>query len=154
MTSAEHNKYLSWAFLAYGIIHTVLIIVVTPFIYIVLMSLPVQENPHFDPQRLFKVILGGVLLVQMVLILPIFIASYGLWKRKSWSKIAAIVGGAIAATNIPLGTALCVYAFWFLLGDKGKEIYGRSKDQSISGSLNLNNMQQYTPPPQPPNLWE
>jgi hypothetical protein len=154
MTSGDHNKYLTWAFLAFGIIQVLTLLLASLFIFFFLTAIPVQENPEFRPQMFFGVIVGVVILIQLVMASPLFIASYALWKRKSWAKAAAIVGGIVASLHFPLGTALCAYAFWFMFGDSGKELYGRPKDERYSGYLNLNNQESYAPPPQPPNLWE
>jgi hypothetical protein len=57
------------------------------------------------------------------LTIPSFIAGYALLKRKRWAKIAAIIGGVIAAMFFPIGTAVCVYTFWFLFSEPGKLLY-------------------------------
>jgi hypothetical protein len=154
MTSGEHNKYLSWGFLAYGVIHMLFLLMISVFLLFFVAVLPTQKPPNFPPKLFLGIIFGFTMLVQLVIAMPLFIASYGLWKRKSWAKIAGLVGGVIASLNFPLGTALCVYTYWFLLGDAGKEIYGRPKDEMLPGNFNRINMNEYIPPPQPPNLWE
>lgn len=46
--------------------------------------------------------------------LPSVIAGWGLLKRKSWSRMLAIVLGAISLLSIPVGTALGIYTIWAL----------------------------------------
>lgn len=155
MTSSdEHNKYLTWGFLIYGVMQLLFLLVVVAFLSLFVFNLPTQSPPNFPPKQFLGIIFGFTALVQLVLAVPLFIASYGFWKRKSWAKIAGMVGGAIASLSFPVGTALCAYAFWFLLGDGGKELYGQPKDIRFSGNFNRINADEYIPPPQPPNLWE
>ena len=42
------------------------------------------------------------------------------------ARLAGIVGAVTAAMSVPAGTAVCVYALWFLLGEKWKDVYSAS----------------------------
>ena len=61
---------------------------------------------------------GGIGVVFAVFIialsLPGIIAGWGLLKRKSWSRMLAIVLGALNLLNLPIGTALGIYTIWAL----------------------------------------
>ena len=61
--------------------------------------------------------------IQMVFTLPSLIAAYGLLKKKSWARMAAIVAGIVSAMNVPIGTAACVYSLWFFMGENWKTVY-------------------------------
>lgn len=63
-------------------------------------------------------LVGCLLVVQLALSLA---AAIGVWKRESWGRIAAIIAAVLAVMSFPLGTALGVYTFWFVFGDRGKE---------------------------------
>jgi O-antigen ligase len=47
---------------------------------------------------------------------PAIAGGYGLLRQKRWARKFVLVSAAVAALNVPLGTALAVYTFWFLLG--------------------------------------
>lgn len=49
---------------------------------------------------------------------PAIAGGYGMLKRKRWARKLVLVSAAVAALNVPFGTALAVYTFWFLLGSK------------------------------------
>ena len=49
-----------------------------------------------------------------VISLPNIVAGWGLLKGKSWSRILAIVLGAIGLLSIPIGTILGIYTIWAL----------------------------------------
>lgn len=61
-------------------------------------------------------LLAGAL--ALVLAVGYLVAGQGLRKRRSWARIAAFVLGALALLNVPLGTALGVFAFIVLLDDE------------------------------------
>jgi len=82
-------------------------------------------------------VLAGAVSVAMTI--PSIVAGYALLKRRAWAKVAGLVAGVIAATSIPLGTAVAVYTFWFLLGETGKQVYEDYKKQL---------------PPPPPKEWQ
>jgi hypothetical protein len=71
--------------------------------------------------------------------IPSMVAGYALLRRRSWAKVAGIVGGVAAATSFPIGTAVAVYTFWFLFGEAGKQMYPAKK--------------KHLPPP-PPGEWQ
>ncbi|MCA1613615.1 MAG: hypothetical protein LC800_05545 [Acidobacteria bacterium] len=59
--------------------------------------------------------IGFVIAAVVALIsLPNILAGWGLLKGKSWSRILAIVLGAISLLSIPIGTILGVYTIWAL----------------------------------------
>jgi hypothetical protein len=91
-------------------------------------------------------------------IIPSFLAGYGLLKRRSWARIAAIIGAVTAATNAPFGTAVCVYTFWFLFSEPGKAIFDKRNYMLPPGrqswAYDAQHKQAeptFTPPPTPPD---
>ncbi len=133
MIPQDHNKLLGILHLAYGGLNTLvaLIVVVVFGLASVFSREPV----------LFLVMMLVSLIVYTLLILPSLIAGYGLLKQKRWAKLFAMISAVLAAINFPHGTALCVYTFWFLTGDMGKEVY---EGKGVRASL------QDAPPPPPP----
>ncbi len=156
MTSQEHNKFVAAAFFVYGCMQAMVSILIGFFMLAFMAAIPEREAVEFPPFAIFGIVMMVVILIQMAFAMPSFIAAYALWKRKSWAKPAGLVGAVLAAIHFPIGTGVCAYAFWFLLGDAGKEIYP-TKQQSFQVSdygANRVYEREYTPPPQPPNLWE
>jgi uncharacterized membrane protein (DUF2068 family) len=47
-----------------------------------------------------------------------FVAAWGLFKRRSWSRYLLMVLGAVWAIKIPVGTALGIYTFYVLTRDE------------------------------------
>ena len=148
MTSEEHNKYLGYSFLVHGAIQLFFMILMCMFFLFFFSSLPrgrgQDEVPFFIP----FFFIGFIVLIQLVFAVPSLIAGYALLKRRRWARLAGIIGAVMAGANFPIGTAVCVYAFWFLMSDRGKSLYD---DQNIKS-------QDYFPPHRwqgqsPPNLW-
>lgn len=77
---------------------------------------------------------GGGLFVVMALFVGLILLVYtgmyvaagvGMRRRKPWSRVLGLIGGALAILSFPIGTALGVYAFMVLLGDDAaKELTG------------------------------
>ena len=44
-------------------------------------------------------------------------------RRQSWSRIMALVLGAVELLLLPYGTALGIYALWLLLSEQGKAVF-------------------------------
>jgi hypothetical protein len=154
MTVQEHNKLLAISFLAYGALHTLTTIVMCLILFIVSSSIPQISDPQMqiEPQffiRFFYLIIVLVAVFQLVFTTPAFVAAYALLKRKHWARTAGIVGAVLAAMSFPIGTAICVYALWFLLGDGGKLLYPGSdasdQHKSFARDWQTNS---------PPSLWE
>ncbi len=60
-------------------------------------------------------LIGKIILIFLTVIgLPGIIAGIGLFKRKEWARILALVISVMALLNFPFGTALGVYSVWAL----------------------------------------
>lgn len=132
MTFQEHNKFLAILFFVYGTLNTLSVIAVCLFLFIFSSSIPQIIPQVSDPQmriepeffaRFFALIIAFVFIFQLIFTAPAFVAGYALLKRKRWARTAGIIGAVLAAMSFPIGTAICVYALWFLLGDGGKALY-------------------------------
>jgi len=155
MTNQEHHKYIAVAFLVHGCMQVMMLILMGFFLLAFFVAIPQREMRDFPAFTIFGIVIVVVFLIQVAFSLPSFIAGYGLWKRKSWAKTAGIVGAVFAAMHFPIGTAICVYAFWFLLGEGGKEMYPSKKQSFQANNDGVNQIYERDPsvPPQPPNLW-
>ncbi|HJQ71220.1 MAG TPA: hypothetical protein VKA70_19745 [Blastocatellia bacterium] len=148
MTTEEHNKYLAYSFFAYGAIHTLFMVGMALFFIFMFSSIPQGRGRNELPIAVPFFFLGFIALIQLIFIVPAFIAGLGLLKKKKWARIAAIIGGVLAGANFPIGSAVCVYALWFLLSERGKSLY---EDQNLT-SHNYFPPQRWQGQP-PPSLW-
>lgn len=57
---------------------------------------------------------------------PGIICGIGLLKQRPWSRIFALILGAINLINIPFGTALGIYTIWVLMKPQSEEIFKNS----------------------------
>lgn len=89
---------------------------------------------------LFIGLIIGVLIISALFLLPTFLAGFGLLKGKTNVRIWTIVAAILALFSFPLGTALGIYALWFVFGDEGKRYF--------DGGMNF----QSSPPP--PSGWQ
>jgi hypothetical protein len=79
----------------------------------------------------------------VVLLIPSLIAGLKMRKGKMSGRTWGIIAAIIALLNIPLGTALGIYALWFLFSAEGKNFY-------LSGG----NPNMVSSPPPPPQGWQ
>jgi hypothetical protein len=47
-----------------------------------------------------------------IISIPQIIAGIGLIQRKAWSRVLTMIIGALSLLNIPIGTAIGIYALW------------------------------------------
>jgi uncharacterized membrane protein (DUF2068 family) len=58
---------------------------------------------------------GVIALVLMVLGLLDLAVGYGLWKRRSWARVAAIALALVSLIFVPIGTISGAITLWYLL---------------------------------------
>jgi hypothetical protein len=129
MTPEEHNKTLSTLHFVYGGLQVLMVLVMVGFL--LFFAGLISNAPGGDGSEAVFII--GIMAVavffSLVFTIPSFVAGYGLSKRRHWAKLWGIIAGVVAGMSFPLGTALCVYSIWFLLGGCGREIYEESQTQ-------------------------
>ena len=60
--------------------------------------------------------------IGLVFGLPDIIVGWGLLKRKSWSRILAIIFGILNLFGFPIGTALGIYTLWVMFKPESEKI--------------------------------
>jgi len=169
MQAEDHNKILGIMHLVYGGMHAISLVLVVFAFIIMGITLPFASSGSDAPPLALFGILGIVIAAfTLILTIPPLVAGYGFLKRKQWSKTAGAISAALALISIPMGTALGVYTFWFLFGEKGRQIYspnefswqvGQMRD-ALHGSQPPANWDsrkesgkkiEYIPPAQPPD---
>jgi hypothetical protein len=63
-----------------------------------------------------------VAVIVAILSVPSILAGWGLLKRKSWSRLLAIVIGALNLLNVPIGTAIGIYTIWALTQNESQQL--------------------------------
>ncbi|MDQ4121777.1 MAG: hypothetical protein M3209_10065 [Acidobacteriota bacterium] len=141
MTAKNHNKLIGLFFLIWGGLQIVILGIVILFMLgIGGAALSGARSNEAAPIAIIFGLTTVALLVAIVLAIPSIIAGLKMRKEKSSAKNWAIVAAILAILNFPFGTALGIYALWFLFGDQGKSFY------SGGGTGNAFN-------PPPPNSW-
>jgi hypothetical protein len=138
MTTAEHRNLLGKLFLVFFGIQVLVLVLTVLIIMGVLgftfMNVAGNEAAPF----IFSVIVMAVtILFVAILLIPLGVAGWRLWKKKPGARIWGIVAAIFVIFSFPLGTALGVYALWFLFSDEGRLI-----DSPYVGM-----------PPPPPESW-
>jgi len=78
-----------------------------------------------DPEAITITALVGTSIAGffMIISIPDIVCGIGLLKKKSWSRIFALILGCINLINIPFGTALGVYTIWVFFNEETKKIF-------------------------------
>lgn len=161
MTPEQHNKYLAWSHLGYATIFFLFIALFMGFFGFVFFAAMMAE-PNGPPMFLFFLMWLFMAVIYGAMIIPSFIAGYGLLKKKKWAKIWAIISAVVAAMNFPFGTAVCVYTFWFLFSNEGKLMFDQNNyalppgqqtwaNETWNHEASRQRDAQYHPPPPPPD---
>jgi hypothetical protein len=130
MTPQDHNKTLA---LLYGIIGT---LALTGLTFIVMRqidkspsSVPSQTAQHI---KLLVAIKNSA--ADLSLLLPPLlqlVTAYGLFMKRRWGRIIALIFSAFFVLLFPLGTGLAIYTWWFLHSKGARQLYFEpSKEQT------------------------
>lgn len=152
MTAREHARLLGlffWIFAGFQLLMTafsgIFMFVWMGFVIPQMMQAQQRGNHPPPPPEFFfgfmAVIMIFAVIMAIIMLIPKIVAGYGLRNEKSWAKIWAIIGCCLAVLNVPFGTALGVYGFWFIFGDQGKAYFDNNYSEKI-----------FTPPP--PQNWQ
>ena len=130
MTPEEHNKYISWTFLANGLFQAGMMLLIFGMI---IAKFSIGPRPPDDgfPAAFFTVFFSIMMLVNLAFISPNFVAYYALKNRKPWARIATIIASVLSAMNVPVGTAACVYGLWFFFGEEWKALYPETPGANV-----------------------
>lgn len=141
MTAKDHNKLIGLFFLIWGGLQLVgLCIGILFMLGIGGAALSSARSNEAAPIAAVFGLTTIILVFAMILAIPAIIAGLKMRKENPSAKTWAMVAAILALLNFPLGTALGVYALWFLFGDQGKSFY--------SGGTSGNAFNQ-----PPPNSW-
>jgi len=113
----QHITILGWLYIVFGALGLVAAIIT---------MLVLGGSGLLSGDTRFAALLSGIGLFVAVIIsvlsLPSIIAGWGLLKRKSWSRLLAIIIGALNILNFPVGTAIGVYTIWALTQNESQQL--------------------------------
>ncbi|HYY94978.1 MAG TPA: hypothetical protein VE713_10695 [Pyrinomonadaceae bacterium] len=163
MTPQDHNKVIGIMHLIWGGFNALTLLILVP-IFLIIGGF-VGSAPDAPPGLGIFFGLFGMFMAFLALVagVPPVVAGYAMLKRKSWAKVAGIISACLCALSFPVGTALCVYTFWFLFSD-GENFYNRPDAAAWRGSLRdanaadwqtwqASDARQKTDAPPPPPDW-
>ena len=132
MTTDEHNQTLATLHFIYGAMHG-LTLAGLMLLVVVVRSAALGSNSIPTVWILFGVLLFLVLLF-VVGLLPLAVG-YGLKKRRRWVKPLGLSLAVVSLINIPVGTALGIYAIKFFRSEGGVRLYGGKSSTASKSDL-------------------
>lgn len=132
MTAEEHNKTLATLHFIYGAMHGLTLLGLLLLVFVVkFATLGVNSISSF---WIAIGVIAFVVLLFAVGLLPLAVG-YGLTKRRRWAKPMGLSLAAISLINIPVGTALGIYAFKFFKSEGGIKLYSGRASTTGEGEL-------------------
>jgi len=116
MTPQDHNKTL-------GIIYSFLggLLTLAALVELVRVITLERELERIRTSTELKVVIPvGLLLMAFLLS-----TAFGLLRRRRWGRVLALVSTVLFVWLVPLGTALAIYAWWFLHSEGAKQLYSK-----------------------------
>ncbi|WP_241759229.1 hypothetical protein [Pyxidicoccus parkwayensis] len=91
--------------------------------FAIILGMVGTRHVRADERDMLTVITLGVTGCLSVMALPGLFTGIGLLRRRPWSRALALVLGILAIPNIPLGTALGIYAIWFYTQSGSDQVF-------------------------------
>jgi Mg2+/Co2+ transporter CorB len=132
MTAEEHNKTLATLHFIYGAMHGLTLLGLLLLVFVV--KIATLGSNSISSFWIASGVVTFVVLLFAVGLLPLAVG-YGLTKRKRWAKPLGLALAAISLVNIPIGTALGIYAFKFFRSEGGIKLYGGKASTTGEGEL-------------------
>jgi hypothetical protein len=135
VTAKEHNKLVGYLFLGVGVFELVMNIfsaLIIPINFRQVISEIKNKDGGQLPwwfENLSTYLVVFVVVITLLLTIPKIIAGYAIVKQLTWGRTFGIVAGILSLISIPVGTALGIYALWFLFDEKGKRFYLEGENQ-------------------------
>lgn len=143
MTNEQHNRYIAYSFFGFAGTQMFWLVLMLAWFTFFLNSIPVKPGEP-DPAPIFGIMMVFVSFFFLLFTVPVIVAGWAMLKKKPWARIAAIIGAIAASMSVPFGTAACVYALWFWMGDNWKEVYAES-GESARPVLGLESADEFQP---------
>ena len=132
MTAEEHNKTLATLHFIYGAMHGLTLLGLLLLVFVV--EIATQGPNSISSFWIASGVIAFVVLLFTVALLPLAVG-YGLMKRRRWAKPLGLALAIISLINIPIGTALGIYAIKFFQSEGGVRLYGGKSSTAGEGEL-------------------
>jgi hypothetical protein len=132
MTTEEHNQTLATLHFIYGAMHGLTLAGLLLLVIVVRFAAPGTSSISTLWIGLGSLIF--VILLLVVGLLPLAVG-FGLKKRRRWARPLGLFLGVISLINIPVGTALGIYAIKFFRSEGGVKLYGGRPSTSSEKDL-------------------
>ena len=132
MTAEEHNKTLATLHFIYGAMHGLTLLGLLLLVFAV--EIATLGANSISSLWIASGVIVFVVLLFAVGLLPLAVG-YGLTKRRRWAKPLGLTLAVISLVNIPIGTALGIYAFKFFKSEGGIKLYGGKASTTGGGEL-------------------
>jgi hypothetical protein len=132
MTAEEHNQTLATLHFIYGAMHGLTLAGLLLLIMAVEFATPGAIS--ISTFWLVVGVLSFVVILLVVGLLPLAVG-YALRKRRRWARPAGFSLAIISLINIPVGTALGIYAIKFFRSEGGVRLYGGKPSTTNEGDL-------------------
>src|SRR5258706_8309025 len=132
MTAEEHNRTLATLHFIYGAMHGLTLAGLLLMVIVIEFVTPIGASIST-----FWITLGVLVFVALLFLvglLPLAVG-YALKKRKRWAKPLGLGLAVISLINIPIGTALGIYAIKFFRSAGGAVIYGGRSSKAGAAEL-------------------
>jgi zinc-ribbon domain len=125
----RHIKIVASLWLVYGILRLMemawIFLIGRTFLPSVVQDMVIGVGPFPGRFPLGRLISGGLLFAGFwvgALAVVELVTAWGLFERRRWARILALIIGFLALLRFPFGTALGIYTLWvFLPGPAGQE---------------------------------
>ena len=132
MTADEHNRTLATLHFIYGAMHGLTLAGLLLLVIVIKLTTPAAAS--ISTFWMTLCVLVFVILLFLVGLLPL-VVGYALKKRKRWAKPLGLGLAVISLINIPVGTALGIYAIKFFRSSGGAGIYGGQPSKAGTADL-------------------
>ncbi len=132
MTAEEHNKTLATLHFIYGAMHGLTLAGLLLLVVAVKFAAPGTNS--ISTLWIAIGVPTFLVLLLVVGLLPLAVG-YGLKKRRLWAKPLGFSLGVVSLINIPVGTALGIYAIKFFRSEGGVRLYGGKSVTANEGDL-------------------
>jgi len=132
MTADEHNRTLATLHFIYGAMHGLTLAGLLLLVIVIKLTTPAAAS--ISTFWMTFGVLVFVILLFLVGLLPL-VVGYALRKRKRWAKPLGLGLAVISLINIPVGTALGIYAIKFFRSSGGAGIYGGQPSKAGTADL-------------------
>ena len=132
MTAEEHNRTLASLHFIYGAMHGLTLVGLLLLVFVFMMASP-AANLISTFWITISVAVFSILLFAVGL-LPLLVG-YALMKRRRWAKPLGVCLAVISLINIPIGTALGIYALTFFRSEGAIKLYGGESSTASESDL-------------------